>query len=164
MGGLWLDPDGIGHNLVRKNPWSTYFTSQLVLLTNPHRRITNSDLELAALVLYEAILLDAVSKSCMAAPRSGYDNTQTVYWSTHESSMINPVVVDLLRICTLHSRFFSQILPFFTTRAKKIAWHMMLPACFIYLTLHLSPTCLPSTLNRTFCSRYPSCLRNCFPA
>ena len=106
MGGLWLDPDGIGHNLVRKNPWSTYFTSQLVLLTNPHRRITNSDLELAALVLYEAILLEAVSKSCMAAPRSGYDNTQTVYWSTHESSMINPVVVDLLRICTLHSRFF----------------------------------------------------------
>ena len=67
-------------------------------MTNPKGTITNSDLELAALVLQEANLLGAVPKASMAAPRSGSDNTPTVSWSTHEASMINPVVVDLLRI------------------------------------------------------------------
>ena len=42
----------------------------------------------------------------MAAPRSGSDNTLTISWSTHEASMINPVVADLLRIRALHSRKF----------------------------------------------------------
>ena len=42
----------------------------------------------------------------MAAPRSGSDNTPTVSWSTHEASMINPVVADLLRLRALHSRKF----------------------------------------------------------
>ena len=40
--------------------------------------ITNSDLKLAALVLHETTLLEAVPKTRMAAPRSGSDNTPTV--------------------------------------------------------------------------------------
>ena len=40
--------------------------------------ITNSDIELAALVLQEATLLKAAPKPRMAAPRSGSYNTPTV--------------------------------------------------------------------------------------
>ena len=42
----------------------------------------------------------------MTAPRSGYDNTPTLSCSTHEPSMINLVVSDLLLIRTLHFRKF----------------------------------------------------------
>ena len=48
----------------------------------------------------------------MAALLSGFDNTPTVSWNTHESLMINLVVADLLRICALHSRKFF-LNPFF---------------------------------------------------
>ena len=66
--------------------------------------ITNSDLELAALVLHEATLLTAVPESRMAVPHSGSDNTPTVSWSTKEASTINPVMADFLRLRALHSR------------------------------------------------------------
>ena len=75
-------------------------------MTNPQGTIANSDLELAALVLQEATLLEAVPKARMEEPRSGSDNTPTVSWSTCEASIINPVVADLLRICARHSRIF----------------------------------------------------------
>ena len=42
----------------------------------------------------------------MAAPRSGYDNTPTVSWSTCKALMVNPVVVDLIPIRALNSRKF----------------------------------------------------------
>ena len=45
---------------------------------NPQGTITNSDLELTALVLQEVTLLETVPKACMAALRSGSDNTPTV--------------------------------------------------------------------------------------
>ena len=105
--GVWLDPAGTGRNLVCWHPWIEDITSKLVPSTNPHGAITNSNLKLAALVLQEATLLEAIPKACMAAPRSGSDNTPTVFWSTRKASVINPVVADLLRTCTLHSIFFS---------------------------------------------------------
>ena len=64
--------------------------------------LTNSDLELAALVLPKATLLDVCPDATMAAPCSGLDNTPTVYWSTWEAFTINLVVADLLRIRALH--------------------------------------------------------------
>ena len=80
--------------------------ADLVSSTNRDGTITNSDLELAALVLHEATLLAAVPEARRAAPRSGSDNTPTVSWSTREASTINPVVADLLRLRALHSRQF----------------------------------------------------------
>ena len=105
-GGVWLDPDRTGQNLVWRLPWPPDIVANLVSSTNPQGMITNSDIELAALVLQEATLLKAVPKASMVAPRSGSDNTPTVSWSTHEASMINPVVADLLRTHVLHSRKF----------------------------------------------------------
>ena len=133
------------------------------MLTNPHGAIANSELELATLVLHESTILEAVPKACMAVPRSGSDNKPTVPWSTRKALMIDLVVADLLRIRALHSIFFltSSI---FTTRAKKNACQMMLPACFIYLTPHFSPICLSYTPSCTVCGKSPSCHRNCFPA
>ena len=68
--------------------------------------ITNSDLELADLIIQEATLLKSAPKSRMAAPHSGSENTPTASWSTPEASMINAVVAELLYIPALHSRNF----------------------------------------------------------
>ena len=70
----------------------------MVSSTNPQGTITNSDLDLAALILQETTLLEAVLKDRMAELRSGYDNTPIVSWSTCEAYMINPVVSYLLHI------------------------------------------------------------------
>ena len=74
------------------------------LIDNRDGTITNSDLELATLVLHEATLLAAVPEARLAAPHSGSDNTPTVSWSTKEASTINLVVTDLLCLRALHSR------------------------------------------------------------
>ena len=59
-GGVWLDPARTGRNLVWQHPWPPDIISSLVSLTNCQGTITNSDLELAALVLQEATLLEEV--------------------------------------------------------------------------------------------------------
>ena len=105
-GEVWLHPTRTGQNLVWQLPWPPDIVDNLVSSTNPQGKITNSNLELAILVLQEATLLEAVPKASMAAPRSVSDNTSTVSWSTNEESIINPVVADLLRIRALHSRKF----------------------------------------------------------
>ena len=101
---MWLDPSRPGKDLVWRHPWLEEIIANLVSSRNKDVTITNSDLELAALVLHEATLLVAVPESRLAAPRSGSDNTPTVSWSTKEASTINPVVADLLRLRALHSR------------------------------------------------------------
>ena len=88
------------------HPWPADIITDLVSSTNREGEITNSDLELAALVLHEATLLTAVHEARLAAPRSRSNNTCTFSWSTKEASTINPVVADLFCLCALHSRKF----------------------------------------------------------
>ena len=88
------------------HPWPVDIIADLVTSTHREGTITNSNLELAALVVHEATLLAAVPKARLAAPRSGSDNTPTVSWRTKEASTINPVVADLIRLCALHLRQF----------------------------------------------------------
>ena len=140
--GVWLDPARTGQNLVWRHLWPPDIITILVSLTNPQGTVTNSELDLAALVLQEATFLEAFSKACMAAPRSGSDNTPTVSWSTREASMIKPVVADLLRICALHSIKFLLNPSIFTIRSKKTVWPTMLHVYFIHLIPTFSPTCL----------------------
>ena len=104
--GVWLDPSRSGRDLVWRHPWPVDIVADLVSSTNREGTITNSDLELAALILHEDTLFDAVPEARLAAPRSGSDNTPTVSWSTEEASIINPVVAELLRPRALHSRQF----------------------------------------------------------
>ena len=103
-GEVWLDPSCSGIDLVWRYPWPLEIISDLVSPANRKGTITNSDLELATLVLHEATLIGAVPEATLAAPRSGSDNTLTVSWSTKEASTINPVVVYLLHLLALHLR------------------------------------------------------------
>ena len=161
---MWLDPARTGQNLIWRLPWPPNIVNKLVSSANPQCKITNFDLELAALVLQEATLLEAVPKASMAAPRSGSDNTPTVSWSTHEASMINSVVADLLRIHALHSRKFFLNPSVFYHSPQKTAWPTMLPVYFIYLILTFLHICLLSTPSCMVRGRSPFLRRNCFPA
>ena len=79
----------------------------MVSSTNPEGKLTNSDLDLAALVLHEVTHLTAVPKAHLSSPRSRSGNITTILWSTHEASTIYTVVVDLLSIHAIHSRQLS---------------------------------------------------------
>ena len=98
-GGVWLNPnvDGIHH--VWRLQWHTNIQADFISFANPTGRITNSDLELAALVLHEATFPTVCkSSACWRAPLTGSDNTPTVAWTFEEAATINPVVANLLRI------------------------------------------------------------------
>ena len=102
----WINPVRSDRNLVCLHPWLPGIIADLVSLTNIEGNITNSDFELAALVLRKATLLAAFPTTRTAMQCSGSDNTPTVSWITRKALAINPVVADLLRICVLHSRQF----------------------------------------------------------
>ena len=101
-----MNPPRSGISLVWRHPCPPNIIKTLISDRNPEGILTNYDLELSALVLPEATLLEMCPEATMAAPLSGLDNTPTVSWSTWEASTINPVVAFLLRICALHSRYF----------------------------------------------------------
>ena len=105
-GCVWLDLSRSGKDLVWHHPWPADIIAGLVSSTNREGTITNSDLELAALVLHEATLLASATEARMTTPRPGLDNTPIVSWSMKEASTINPVVAELLRLRALHSRQF----------------------------------------------------------
>ena len=50
-GGVWIDPDVSGKNFVWRLQWPADIVADLVTWENPAGGITNSDLELAAMVL-----------------------------------------------------------------------------------------------------------------
>ena len=104
-----------------RHPWPPDIITAIISDRNPEGDLINSNLELDALVLHEATLLEACPEATMAAPRSVLDNTPTVLWSTREALTIKPVVADLLCIHALHSRKFFSTLCYFTTQAWKIA-------------------------------------------
>ena len=109
-----MNPFISGSSVVRRQPWSPEIFAALILDKNPGRILTNSNLELAALVLHEASLLHVCPDANIAVPRSGPDNIPTVSWSTQEAYTFNPFVTYLLRIRALHSRkTFSQPFSFY---------------------------------------------------
>ena len=85
----------------------------LVSTDNPHGRITNSYLELAALVLQEATFTFVGANPEWRAPFTGSDNTPTVNWTFREASTVNPVIADLLRLRSLVNRQFKITLSVF---------------------------------------------------
>ena len=98
-GGVWLNPniDGIHH--VWRLQWHTNIQADLISFANPTGRITNSDLELAALVLHKATFPTVCKSSARwRAPLTGSYNTPTVVWTFKEAATIKPLVANLLRI------------------------------------------------------------------
>ena len=57
-GVVWLNPSGSGTSIVWRHPWPPDIIKALISDRNPEGTLTTSDLELAALVLHEATLLD----------------------------------------------------------------------------------------------------------
>ena len=80
-GGVWIDPNEDGRKYVWRLPWPEDIKSDLVSFDNQQGRITNSDLELAALVLQEATFPFICPSPAWRAPFTGIDNTPTVAWS-----------------------------------------------------------------------------------
>ena len=78
--------------------WPPDIQTDLISLDNPKGWITNSDLELAALVLHKDTFPDICGSSNWRAPLTGSNNTPTVSWTSKEASTINPVVANLIRI------------------------------------------------------------------
>ena len=78
---MCIDTSKYGRCLVWCHPWPPDIITNLVLATNPERQLTNSNLNLIALILHEETILAEVPAACMAAPRSGLDNTPTILWS-----------------------------------------------------------------------------------
>ena len=87
-----------------RHSWPADIIANLVSSSNREETITNSDLELAALVLHKDILIVAVPDARLAAPCSGSNNTPTVSWSTKEASATNSVVANLLCLHAPHLR------------------------------------------------------------
>ena len=119
-GGVCLDPAKSGHNLVWHPPCPPDIIADLVSSINQEGKITNYNLELAAIVLHEANIQAELPTVFMTVPRSGSDNTPTVLWSMHEALTIDPVVADILRIRALHSRFFLKLFQFLSPGARKL--------------------------------------------
>ena len=77
-GRVWIDPNEGGLNYVWRLPWPEDIRVDLVSFENPQGRITNSDLELAALVLQEATFPFVFTNPAWRAPFNVSDNTPTV--------------------------------------------------------------------------------------
>ena len=97
-GGVWIDPDGTGKKCFWRLQWTEDIVADLVTWENPTGGITNSDLELAVLLLQESCFLLACSRHAWHAPSTGSDNTPTVSWCFRKSSTVNLVVADLLHV------------------------------------------------------------------
>ena len=78
--------------------WPNSIIWQLVRFTNPGGTITNSDLELATLVLQEAFFSSIIVSLAWQKPTLGSGNTPKSSWTFRKASTINPVVDELLSI------------------------------------------------------------------
>ena len=105
-GGVWIDPNQEGVHYVWSLPWPKDIMTDLVSTNNTHGRITNSDIELAALVFQEATFPFISANPSWRAPFTGSDNITTVTWNFWEASTVNPVVADLLCLRSLVNRQF----------------------------------------------------------
>ena len=77
-GGLWIYPNGMGANFVWCVQWPADISSDMVSWTNPTRGITNSDLELAELVLQYYCFPFVCSRPTWHTPFTGRNNTPAV--------------------------------------------------------------------------------------
>ena len=103
-GGVWIDPNNDGVNRVWQVQLPADIVAELFIFDKPKGAITNSDIELEALVLQESISLWITKAPAWHTPTSGSDNTPTVSWSFKDAAKINTVVPDLLIIWSSHNR------------------------------------------------------------
>ena len=74
-GDVWIDPNDDSHNFVWWFEWSEDIWNDLVSWDNPKGRITNSNLELAVLVLQESVFPLVCTNWEWYTPVTDSDNT-----------------------------------------------------------------------------------------
>jgi len=86
-GGVWFGSGTALLASVWRIQWPQDITSDVVSYANPNGRLTNSDLEMAAVVLQQAVL-EARLGSAIAGTQAaiGSDNTPAVAWTTRMAS------------------------------------------------------------------------------
>ena len=97
--GVWFGANMASAPSVWRVQWPSDITNDVVSDANPNGRLTNSDLELAAVVLQEAVLEACLGPSIAGTQAAiGSDNTPTVAWSTRMASRSgSPIPFRLLR-------------------------------------------------------------------
>jgi hypothetical protein len=101
MGGVWFPH--AGPPLLWRQPFPKPVRDQIVSFSNPHGKLTNSDLELAGTVVHQAILGDCVPV-CGETAHTLCDNTPAVAWRTKGSTTTTKPAADLLRLASFIRR------------------------------------------------------------
>ena len=107
MGGAWLP--STTHSNIRPTVWRAPFPdwvrAKLVSFDNHHGTITNSDLELAGLIVHHDVLAQTVNiRGNTLAPLG--DNTPTEAWHHKKSTTTTGPAAYLLRLNSIHQRHF----------------------------------------------------------
>ena len=86
-----------------RSPFPPYIQDALVSWDNPAGSVTNSDLELAASIAHQDVLIHAFNLRERTI-HTGSDNTPTVYWQHKGSTTTAKAPARLLRLQALHQR------------------------------------------------------------
>jgi hypothetical protein len=105
-GGVWFGGNKTLRPIVWRIQWPADVTKSVVSATNPTGQITNSDLEMAGVLLQEAVLETAIGKAMVGAQIAiGCDNSPAVAWTTRMATRSEtPISFRLLRGLAMRQR------------------------------------------------------------
>jgi hypothetical protein len=106
-GGVWFGGKKKLKPIVWRVQWPKDVTDAVVSDSNPHGRLTNSDLEMAGVLLQEAVLEATIGLSAMASTQTaiGCDNSPAVAWTARMASRsASPISYRLLRGLAMRQR------------------------------------------------------------
>jgi hypothetical protein len=105
-GGVWFGGSKPLEPLVWRVQWPTDITNEVVLLSNPTGRLTNSDLEMAGVLLQETVLEARLGHEMRSTHTAiGSDNSPAVAWTTRMATRsASPISYHLLKGFAMRQR------------------------------------------------------------
>jgi hypothetical protein len=105
-GGVWFGGTQRLRPIVWRIQWPADVTTSVVSSTNPTGQITNSDLEMAGVLLHTAVLETAIGRAMVGAQFAiGCDNSPAVAWTTRMATRSEtPISFRLLRGLAMQQR------------------------------------------------------------
>lgn len=105
MGGVWFSGDPSFSPVVWRSPFPSHIQARLITYDNPSGTITNSDLELAAQIAAQDILVQ--QRDCRERTITTFtDNVATRAWHRKGSRTTLGPAAYLLRLLSLHQRYY----------------------------------------------------------
>ena len=101
-GGVWMSVLGAYNNIVWRVEWDAEISRRVVSDKNPRGTITNSDLEMAAILL-QWLILEQIATTRHRSALARSDNTPACSWATKMSPK-NPIAARLVRALALRQR------------------------------------------------------------